>query len=280
MLFISQSPPPSFPGNPVSTPVLEQSPSRITRNSSGSPIRTRNSHFSLDIRPIFRVNPGVFIPGLEEVDEAFDLPQSNDALSLLVQSDIARRYARGESLPVLADSYNVPPDEIKRVLARVFAEHRTALTSDAAILKTRELLKIEELEREYWKAWENCVNPEEIKEETEILLTNLSEQIAATQGQLPKKLKITQRKMRPGTQYLQGVERCIRLRLELMDLMTPAATSPTVNVIINSGLTTDERIDKLSALLTAAPQSVKDRIMSLLPAGEPVVIDAEPQIQD
>ena len=116
--------------------------------------------------------------------------------------DITRLYLRGKTQMEIAQQLGISRAMVAYDLAAIQERWRddTALDLDAA--KSRELAKIDELERTYWATWESSL---EQKETTTTARTEAGDALRAT-----AQMKKETRDGNPA--FLEGVLKCIQRR--------------------------------------------------------------------
>jgi hypothetical protein len=125
--------------------------------------------------------------------------------------EIARLYLQGTPQAVIAEQLGVSQSQISYDLSVIQArwQEATKVTLDAA--KARELAKIDELEREYWAAWESS---KKAKERTE------TEKRNAEDGS-QMRAKVEKKEQDADPRFLDGVGWCINRRCQLLGLDAP-----------------------------------------------------------
>lgn len=127
---------------------------------------------------------------------------------------IAALYLRGRTQSEIAEEFGLTQQTIARDLATVQARWREAALFDVDEAKRRELLKLDELERRYWQAFEDSCRMER----------RTQAQRVAGVGTL----SLVEEKTSSGDpRFLQGIERCIDRRCKLLGLDAPAKTDVT-----------------------------------------------------
>lgn len=130
---------------------------------------------------------------------------------------LAENYLHGMSQWQIAQEFGVSQAQICRDLQTLRKRWLESSLRDFDELKAQELAKIDQLEAEYWAAWQRSVGQKQ-KKTTE--RTN-------AQGGARDKAAIHTEEMTGDPRYLQGVERCIERRCKLLGLDAPAKVAPT-----------------------------------------------------
>jgi len=126
---------------------------------------------------------------------------------LLIISDA---YIQGKTQIQIAHELGMNQSTISRKLKKIREQWKENRLQNIDAFKDRELARIDRLELEYWEAWiRSCT-------------TRTEKSIKKKEGKGVEKessLKTYERDGNPS--YLEGVERCIKLRMELLGLNEP-----------------------------------------------------------
>lgn len=135
------------------------------------------------------------------------MTKSNDRQAIAQRSaDVAMRYLHGETQNTIAAALDVDQATISRDLAAVRKAWLDSAIRDFDAARAIELAKIDEVEREYWLAWERSQKDKEI----------------AYQEQSDKKKVGLRRESQVGNPaFLDGVLRCIEKRCAILGLDAP-----------------------------------------------------------
>jgi hypothetical protein len=133
------------------------------------------------------------------------------------RTTVARLYLQQRSQAEIASAVCVNQGTVSRDLKAIQAEWQQQRLDDFARGKLRELARIDQLEREYWEAWErSCQNREQTLQEKSTTPTG-------------DRLKAgTRSERRDGNpEFLRGVERCIEIRCRIMGAFAAVKIAPT-----------------------------------------------------
>lgn len=162
----------------------------------------------------------------------------------------ASLYLRGNSQQSIAERIGVTREQIKYDLKAIQKrwQDKTTINLDAA--KQKELARIDELEREYWQAWD-ASKGEKTKQRQE---SNGKD----SEGK-PRIIKAVMEKdqMLGNPAFLAGVQWCISERCKLLGIYAPAKqemSGPNGGPIETKDITLDdtERASRIAALLDKA----------------------------
>lgn len=124
---------------------------------------------------------------------------------------LAALYLQGYSQTAIAERLKVSQQQIGADLKKLYKTWREAALIDFNEAKQRELARIDELERSYWEAWRRSVG--RVVERNKKTVTG-GENAGTTDE---KRI----RKQAGDPRYLEGVERCIAMRVKLLGLLEP-----------------------------------------------------------
>lgn len=167
---------------------------------------------------------------------------------------INRLYLQGYSLRAIAEELgNVSHETIQNDLSEIQRRWQESTTIEIDEHKSKELARIDLLEFEYWQQYELS------KEDFESI-TKKAKDGGSPDDKTKRGYEVTTRtENRTGNpSYLQGVERCIKMRMELLGLEAPkrqeiAGKDGKAIEINNHGtITDDERIIRIAEILEAA----------------------------
>jgi hypothetical protein len=130
---------------------------------------------------------------------------------------VARLYLKQRTQAEISQTVGVSQGTVSRDLKAIQAEWQRQRLDDFAQARLRELARVDQLEREYWQAWErSCQDREQ----------TLQEKTTAPTGD---RLKAgTRSEGRDGNpEFLRGVERCIELRCKITGAFAAVKIAPT-----------------------------------------------------
>jgi len=133
---------------------------------------------------------------------------------------VARLYLRGVSQMDIAAEVGVNQSTVSRDLKALQKAWRESSLIDINEAKQRELAKIDELERTYWEAWlKSC---EDAESET-------LKRVGSTNDAQSQRAELTKRRegQNGNPAFLAGVERCIKIRIDIIGLEAPKRTELT-----------------------------------------------------
>lgn len=146
------------------------------------------------------------------------------------RQQIATRYLRGETQAGIAADLGIDQATVSRDLVAVRAAWLASSVRDFDTAVAQELAKIDEIESEYWQAWERSKMPKE---------ATLTEKV---EGKDSRSRARVQREHRDGNPaYLDGVLKCIERRCKLLGLDAPE------RFVIRWEDLTPEQLDRLAA---------------------------------
>lgn len=122
--------------------------------------------------------------------------------------EIARRYLRGDIQADIARDLGVNQSTVSRDLAVVQGQWREDRVHDINERKNIELTRIDELEREYWEAWENSKEDEQTRK-------------VVKRGEKDVRQEVTVKGQVGDASYLRGVQWCIEKRCQILGLDAP-----------------------------------------------------------
>jgi hypothetical protein len=117
----------------------------------------------------------------------------------------------------LAQRLGVDRSTISRDLKVLNARWKEAAVRDLDAAKGQELERLDQLEREYWRAWEQSKQPHE---------TTTKEQTTTAEGERLK-AGIRKEEQYGDPRYLAGVQWCVDKRCQLLGLDAPRKVAPT-----------------------------------------------------
>ena len=121
---------------------------------------------------------------------------------------IEKRYLRGERQHQIAVGLGVSQVTVSNDLRELQKRWRAETVRDLDDAKAQELAKVDELEREYWDAWQNsCEDAETIRQE-------------ASEKKVDKVIK-TAKGQAGDPRFLAGVQWCIEKRCKILGLDAP-----------------------------------------------------------
>ncbi len=124
---------------------------------------------------------------------------------------VTEYYLKGKKQSEIAEMLGVTQATVSLDLKAIRDMWLESSLRDFDELKAQELAKIDELEAAYWAAWERSLGDVQ----TKTLRGNKSDQV--------KTIKLEEQNGDP--RFLQGVERCIQKRCELLGLTAPAVNA-------------------------------------------------------
>jgi hypothetical protein len=133
------------------------------------------------------------------------------------RTTVARLYLQQRTQAEIAGAVGVNQGTVSRDLKAIQAEWQRHRLDDFAQAQLRELARIDQVEREYWEAWErSCHNWEQTHQEK-------------TTAPAGDRLKAgTRTEVRDGNpKFLRGVERCIELRCKITGAFAAVKIAPT-----------------------------------------------------
>jgi hypothetical protein len=170
---------------------------------------------------------------------------------------VARLYLQQRTQGEIAREVGVTQGTVSRDLKAIQAEWQRERLDDFLQAKLRELARIDQLEREYWQAWERSCQDRE---------RTLQEKTTAPTGD---RLKAgTRSEGRDGNpEFLRGVERCIEMRCRILNLFVVQVNATgTLRVEHDLSRLSDDELKQLEKILgrLAGPE---ERPARALPPG-------------
>lgn len=172
---------------------------------------------------------------------------------------IANRYLQGwPAMEIAAElakmrPYNITPRQISYDIETLHKRWRKSQLVDYDAAKAKELAHLDELEKEYWIAWQNSLKKEEIVQ-SETIQDGSS--FRGTDGPVKKRNRArkTERSSYGEAAYLQGVQWCIEQRCKILGL---SSTTQNINVswrkqAEQAGVDPDGVVDELVKQFVAA----------------------------
>lgn len=125
---------------------------------------------------------------------------------------IADKYLIGWTQDRIAQELGLNQSTISRDIEEVTARWRASALIDMNEAKAQELARIFKLESEYWDAWYASKGDEE---------ASLTQKEGQTGGSGKVKTVQSKKNRLGDPRYLQGVERCIQMRIDLLGIQPP-----------------------------------------------------------
>ena len=158
--------------------------------------------------------------------------------------ELSLRYLRGEFQSSIAEDMGVSQPTISNDLKTLQARWLKSSLLNVSTWKAEQLAKVDQLEREYWLAWERS------QEDAE---TEVIEKIGkADKDGKPTADRIKQNKRKEGQSgnpsFLSGVQWCINKRCEILGLDAPKSHEvKTEGSILIATIANQELMDELKA---------------------------------
>ena len=133
---------------------------------------------------------------------------SNDLVRIERQKDVAALYLRGVPQMEIAAQVGISQPTVSRYLKDIFQMWKDSAIRDFDEARELELQKINNLEVEYWNAWERS------KETRQIKTKERTQKLGGTFD----KLSVKEEETTGDPRFLAGVMRCIAKRCELQGL--------------------------------------------------------------
>jgi hypothetical protein len=119
--------------------------------------------------------------------------------------EINRLYLRGDTQMSIAEKLALSQSQISRDLATIQRRWRESSIVDLNEAKQRELARIDELEREYWQAWQASRGEQQ-------------RSTASKTGEV-NRAQITKYESAGDPRFLQGVQWCVEQRCKILGLL-------------------------------------------------------------
>lgn len=141
-----------------------------------------------------------------------------------VRHEIARLYLQLFTQAEIARQVNLNQSNVSRHLAAIQEEWRAARVRDLDLAKSRELARIDEVERAAWEQWKRS-----IKDAVERVTEQVEGPAGADGKPTGARLKALERIAgRCGDpRYLSVIDNCVDRRCKILGLYAPAKVAPT-----------------------------------------------------
>ena len=157
-------------------------------------------------------------------------------------AQISQRYLRGEPQTRIAETLDVSQQTVSNDLKELQRRWQASALVDLNAAKAQELAKIDNLEREYWEAWERSC------EDAGTVVKKAKEGGA-------KEATQTIKGQAGDPRFLTGVQWCIERRCKLLGLDAPIAVDAALNIANTTPLTDEEQAAVEKALIECASAS-------------------------
>jgi len=131
---------------------------------------------------------------------------------------MARMYLHGALQIEIAEKLGLSQGTVSRDLKMIQAEWLEGAEEDVKKIKARELARIDELERTYWQAWADSCEDAEMER---------AKQASGASGEMRAEIIKEKRGQSGNPSFLAGVERCIKMRIDVVGLEAPKKTELT-----------------------------------------------------
>lgn len=140
---------------------------------------------------------------------------------------VARLYLRSYTQQEIADyignrrPYKLTQQQISHDLREIRGLWLNSALQDFDAHKSKELARLDELERQYWSGWKRSLEDQETNEKLSVEDVNVGVGGQVASGYRRHKSS-TKRTTRDGSAaFLQGIERCIELRCRILGMFEP-----------------------------------------------------------
>ena len=144
------------------------------------------------------------------------------------RAEIASMYLRGMTQVAIAEDLDMTQQMVSYDLQRIQKAWQESALVDINEAKSRELARIDELERTYWAEWEAS------KEDRESSITKAVELAPVKQGEAPKPKRheatIRKEERLGDPAYLRGVQWCIERRCAIVGIDAPKRNESKTNL--------------------------------------------------
>lgn len=180
------------------------------------------------------------------------MPFSTEDAIAQRRATVARLYLQGWTQSAIAANQQVTQGQISQDLHAIRDEWRESALMDFNEHKIKELAKLDHLEATLWAAWEQSLKP--IKKKTVKKSGKLDIKLPADK-QLPSHFDQTDvEEGRLGDpRYLEGIQRCIQKRCDLLGLDAPLKLAPLDPAATQTGKHTWVIQDNTSGRKVPAP---------------------------
>jgi len=140
------------------------------------------------------------------------MPQNNSKIVSARRARIASLYLKGKPQHAIAEDVGVNQSQVSRDLKVLEGQWRASALLDINDVKMRELARINQLEVEYWDAWE----------ESKQNYQQVTNKASGSRTRVKYKEKTTKDMILFGDpRFLAGVQWCIQKRCEIFGLNAP-----------------------------------------------------------
>ncbi len=174
---------------------------------------------------------------------------------------VARLYLQHRTQWEIAREVGVNQATVSRDLKAIQAEWQKERLEDFLQAKLRELARIDQLEREYWEAWERSCEPREVKTQEKI--------DRGEGGQKDSRLRAGMRtERRDGNPaFLDGVQWCLEYRAKVLGIFAPTKIAP---VTPDGKKPYEMRVKNMTEEQLRAIAALRGQVVDAASAGGPV----------
>lgn len=165
------------------------------------------------------------------------------------RQEVAKLYVRGYYQAEIADSLGVCRTLICKDLAAIQEEWAKENVQNLNAVKVRELEKLDQIEREAWRAWERSQKDEETTKKTNIELRSSDD--AGTVHVPADKTEHTLKGQAGDPRFLDQIQKVIERRCRLLGLDAPTKIDGNVNATF---LTREQLAEEILSKLDSLPK--------------------------
>jgi predicted transcriptional regulator len=135
---------------------------------------------------------------------------------------IANLYLQGWLQADIAVELGISPATVSRDLKALQGEWRQSSLIDIDAAKSKELAKVDRLEREYWTAWErSCQDAETVTQKTKGTVQRRQNEDGTFVSEQPAEAAKTTKGQAGDPRFLNGVQWCIERRCTILGIDAP-----------------------------------------------------------
>lgn len=168
---------------------------------------------------------------------------------------VAEMYLGGKLQTEIAAAIQVSQGTVSRYIKKLQERWQVAAKEFIDARKARELVKIDQVERQYWEAWADSRQPGETKVEREKETSVDAIDSAGVKFDLPAKEReftLTTRGQAGDPRFMQGVLSCIEMRMKILGGFAPVKLDVTWQEILkNNGINPADAFEQLVAAAAA-----------------------------